>query len=150
MHLIRRFFGFLTASPLDPAEQREVRGILRPDLAREFFLQRPEDQRHALDVLRAVGGHDDLAEAALMHDIGKTASDLGAIGRSLATIWSALGFTPRGRWLTYVDHGEIGATLLEQLGAGDLTVAFARFHPGPPPPGVDTRSWHLLESADNV
>lgn len=150
MHLIRRFLGFLAAKPLTPAEQSVVTEILDPALARAFFAQRSEDQRHAFDVRGHVDGHEHLYEAALLHDVGKTASDLGAIPRSLATIWSRLGLATTGRWSEYLNHGEIGALELEALGAGDLAVAFARNHPGTTPPGIDHDSWHLLGQADDA
>ena len=150
LHLIRRFFGFLTARPLTPAEQSTVRSILDPPLAQAFFLQRSEDQRHAFGVRERLAGHEHLYEAALLHDVGKTVSDLGAISRSFATTWRRLGLPTTGRWSEYLDHGEIGAKELENLGAGDLAVAFTRHHPGTPPPGVDPASWHLLERADDA
>jgi hypothetical protein len=124
--------------------------MLDPPLARAFFAQRFEDQRHAFAVRESVAGHDHLYEAALLHDVGKTASGLGAVPRSLATIWSRIGLPTTGRWYKYLDHGKIGARELERIGADDLAVAFARMHPGSPPPGVDPESWHLLERADNA
>ena len=150
MHLIRRFFGFLTGKPLTPIEQRQVQAILTPDLARAFFSQRPEDQRHAIEVQRRVGDELPIAEAALLHDIGKAESTLGAIGRSLATLSRALGLQTTESWTRYLDHGPRGAEMLEALEASDLTIAFARFHPGPPPTDIDGEAWFLLEDADNA
>jgi hypothetical protein len=124
--------------------------MLDPPLARAFFAQRFEDQRHAFAVRESVAGHDQLYEAALLHDVGKTASGLGAVPRSLATIWNRIGLPTRGRWYKYLNHGEIGARELESIGADDLAVAFARIHPGSAPSGVDPESWHLLERADNA
>ncbi|GMR01764.1 MAG: hypothetical protein BMS9Abin20_0083 [Acidimicrobiia bacterium] len=150
MHLVRRFFGFLSAEPLTPLEQSEVSSILEPPLAKAFFAQRIEDQRHAYSVKLRVGQRNGLYEAALLHDIGKTDSDLGALSRSLATVCNSFGVPTRGRWLDYLNHGEIGAHELEMLGAGDLAVVFTRHHPGAPPLGVEPGSWHLLERADNA
>lgn len=150
MHLIRRFVGFVTADPLSPREQAYVSHLLRPALARAFFAQRHEDQRHALDVQHRAGGSDERAEAALLHDVGKTESDVGAIGRSLATLLSGVGVPIRGRWLRYLDHSSIGAKKLSSLGASDLSVAFARHHPGSPPEGIDPEEWRALEEADEA
>lgn len=149
MHLIRRFFGFLRARPLTPLEQRYVNNALRVQLARAFFAQRHEDQRHALEVERRIG-QGTCTEAALLHDIGKSESNLGAFSRSLATIWHGIGLGATGRWQLYLTHGALGADTLESLGANELAVAFTRYHPGPSPTGIDPAAWRLLEDADNA
>lgn len=150
MHLVRRFFGFLRADPLTPKEQQHVAGLLRPILARAFFAQRHEDQRHGLDVQQRAGRSQERAEAALLHDIGKTESDVGAVGRSLATLARGIGLPTRGRWLSYLDHSSIGSEELSSLGASNLTIAFARHHPGPPPDGIDPEEWQALADADDT
>ena len=150
MHLIRRFFSFVTAKPLTPHEQQQVRSVLDSGLAWIFFDQRFEDQRHALTVQHRVGGSGSLAEAALLHDVGKTESDLGAISRSLATLWNGVGLPTTGAWKSYLDHATIGADMLRDLDASDLAVTFTRFHPGSPPNGIDPSDWHALEEADDA
>ena len=74
-HLIRRFYGFVTARPLGPREQAEVVGLLTPEEAELFWSQHPADQRHAIEVahrtLRSRPGSRTLARAGLLHDIGK-------------------------------------------------------------------------------
>ena len=127
-----------------------VAGLLRPALARVFFAQRYEDQRHAFDVQQRAGGSPERSEAALLHDTGKAESDVGAIGRSLATLARGIGLQTWGRWLRYLDHGGIGSEELASLGANKLSVAFARHHPGPPPEGVDPEEWRALADADNA
>lgn len=149
MHLVRRFFGFLTAKPLTPKEQHHVQRLLPPPLARAYFAQRYEDQRHAFDVEQRIGS-ETCAQAALLHDIGKTDPDLGAISRSLATIWNGIGLPTTGRWQGYLSHGPTGADMLAEIGANQLAVAFARHHPGPPPGGIDAVAWRSLEQADNT
>jgi hypothetical protein len=148
LHLIRRFFGFLTAKPLSPGDQVFVARWLIPDLQRLFYRQRVEDQRHAVTVAMRVGDRPHLIEAALMHDIGKTTIRLGAFSRSFATLWAFTSLPIWGEWLTYIDHGPIGATLLEQSGAGDLAIVFARYHPGTAPAGFNIGDWEALEQAD--
>ncbi len=148
-HLVRRFFGFVTARPLAPSEQRFVAATLPPALADLFFSQPYQDQRHAFDVATHV---DDpkVLEAALLHDVGKARSGLGAVGRSLATIWGATGLPIRGRWSIYLAHGRLGADMLAERGATRLTVSFARHHPGPVPQGIDARQWRALAAADDA
>ena len=150
LHLVRRFLGFLTAKPLSPGEQSFVARSLTPDLQRLFFAQRIEDQRHAIDVASRVPDHTGVIEAALLHDIGKTTVHLGAVKRSLATIWVATSLPIWGEWLSYRDHGPIGAELLEEHGAGTLAVDFARYHPGAPPATHDPAQWIALEHADHA
>jgi hypothetical protein len=89
-------------------------------------------------------------EAALLHDIGKTGSDLGAFGRSFATIAGALGLASKRSWITYLHHGAIGADMLERAGASNLAVKFARSHPGPVPQGIAPEDWQALAEADDV
>ena len=149
LHLIRRFFGFVTARPLSPSEQRFVAANLSPELAALFFSQPSQDQRHALEVA-ARTGDPDLLEAALLHDVGKAQSGLGALGRSLATLWGATGLPVWGRWRVYLAHGRIGADRLQAHGAMPLTVHFARHHPGRVPDGIDPRSWEALAAADDA
>lgn len=150
LHLIRRFFGFLGAKPLSPTEQAFVTSALHPDLATLFYRQRHEDQRHAFEMAWGFSRRPDLVEAALLHDVGKSETHLGALGRSLATIWSVVPLPAPTSWSRYVDHGRIGAGLIAAAGAGDLTVAFARYHPGPAPRGIDPDDWHALEVADDA
>jgi len=150
MHLMRRFFGFLFAMRLMPSEQQQVRDALDPGLARLFFAQRFEDQRHGFTVYQRVGGRANLAQAALLHDIGKTESDLGALERSLATLWDGLGRPTSGRWQSYLAHGGSGARMLEEIDADSLAVNFAQHHPGPCPEAINPADWLLLEAADNV
>ncbi len=150
LHLAQRFFGFLTAKPLSPSDQVFVATALTPGLLRLFYTQRREDQRHALDVAHRVETYPHLVEAALLHDIGKATMGLGAIGRSLATLWALTSLPLWGEWLTYIEHGRIGADMLENDGAGNLAVSFARHHPGEPPADWDTHDWNSLTEADHA
>ncbi|HSJ71247.1 MAG TPA: hypothetical protein VLA29_06340 [Acidimicrobiia bacterium] len=150
-HLVRRFFGHLRARPLTPSEQVLVATMLSPDLHRLFTGQPHQDQRHAFDVAsRSTHRSADVLEAALTHDVGKSVAHLGPFGRAAATLWSFTPFRVRGRWQTYLDHGAIGAEMLTGAGATEFTVAFARDHPGPVPPGIDPLAWEALASADDA
>lgn len=150
LHLVRRFLGFLTAKPLSPGEQSFVARSLTPDLQRLFYTQRFEDQRHAVIVATRVDDRPHLVEAALMHDIGKSTTGLGAFGRSFATLWARTSLPVWGEWRTYLEHGPIGADLLERAGASALTVAFARYHPDEPPRDFSPQEWYRLEEADRA
>ena len=148
LHLVNRFFGFLTATPPSPRDQLFVSRSLTPNLQRLFYTQRIEDQRHAITVAIRVKDRPHLVEAALMHDVGKATIGLGAFGRALATLWGLTYLPIWGQWLRYINHGPIGAELLEANNATASTVSFARYHPGVPPTGFDSNDWCLLERAD--
>ncbi len=128
-------------------------GILSPAEAVLFWEQGQADQRHALEVAHRVlatrPGDREAARAALLHDIGKRGLNLGAIGRSLATVLDGLGVRLRGRYLAYREHGRRGAESLAAVGAGELAVTFAREHPGRAPAGTDPEQWAALLDADH-
>lgn len=149
-HLVKRFIGHVTASPLSPAEQAEVAAHLESRLRPLFFAQAPSDQRHAYEVAVRAGLGEPHTEAALLHDVGKTVSGLGPVARSLATIWSLTGLPVWGRWQAYLDHGPIGARMLFESGADRLAIEFAGSHPGPVPSGIDPGVWDILAAADHI
>ena len=153
-HLVRRFFGHFRARPLSPGEQDRVREVLPDDLASLFFRQHAADQRHAYIVARRVQtvrpDDRDALIAALLHDVGKSAVAIGAIERSLATVLHVLHVPLPRRWRRYREHGELGAAALESAAAPALAVAFARHHPGAPPPGIDPELWADLSAADHT
>ncbi|MDA2978381.1 MAG: HD domain-containing protein [Actinomycetota bacterium] len=149
-HLIRRFFGHIRARSLTESEAETVRKCLSDAMAKLFFTMVPADQRHAFDVYQRSGSESTTSTAALMHDIGKTVAPAGAFARSLATAASAVGMPLRGSWAKYRDHGEIGAKMLEEVGADSFAVAFTRGHPGKPPVGVSIEAWERLAAADDV
>ncbi len=150
LHLLNRFFGFLAARALTPTEQDYVTRMLTPPLRRLFYRQARQDQRHAFEVATRVIDAPELIEAALLHDIGKIEVTLGAFGRSFATLWGLTALPVWGQWRTYLEHGAVGAELLELNGAGFEAVAFTRHHPGPSPSGFDTSAWSILEYADEI
>ena len=151
-HLVRRFFGFLGAAPLRPAEQAWVASLLRPAEWALFWGQAAADQRHAFACARAARDvlpeRDDLARAALLHDVGKRHAGLGALRRSLATTLSFLRLPARGRLAAYLAHAAAGAADLAAAGAEPVVVDFARHHHGPRPPGLPAADWDVLCRAD--
>ena len=149
-HLSRRFFGHVRARPLGPSEQAIVTAALPPQLRRLFYRQAPGDQRHALDVyLRLEDPTPIEAQVALLHDVGKHDVRLGAMGRSLATVWSWTGLPISGSWRAYIEHGRRGAEMLEAASADPFVVVFTRRHPGPVPDGFDSEAWARLAAADH-
>ncbi len=150
-HLITRFFGVVTSRPLGPKAQESVSRALGAQESVVFWDQQAIDQRHAYEVARRVAARIGWAHAgvaaALLHDIGKRHSRLGAIERSMATVAGVVHLPMPQRWETYRDHGEIGASDLEAIAAHPLAVAFAR---GEPTRGVDTEIWGVLQAADNA
>lgn len=127
-----------------------MHGALQPGLRRLFFAQDVPDQRHAVEVAERAGGDSERVEAALLHDVGKTGSNLGAFGRSFATIAGTLGLPAKRSWIMYLHHGAIGADMLQRAGASRLAVEFTRSHPGPVPHGINPQDWHALAEADEL
>jgi response regulator RpfG family c-di-GMP phosphodiesterase len=135
---------------LSGSERDLILTILPPDLCALFLTMAVPDQRHALDVYLRTGSRPELAQAALLHDIGKVSGPEGAVPRACATVLAVVGLPLKGRWKTYVGHGPIGATILAEHNADDLAVAFARHHPEGPPDGADRERWSVLLRADHV
>jgi len=146
-HLARRFFEALVAKPLTDAQREEVRSLLRSDgEATLFFAQPSADQQHGLAAARRAPAA--LRRAALLHDVGKQASGLGVWGRSLASAGAKFHIPVKGRLARYLDHGPIGAELLEREGVERLVVDYARYHHSRRPASVPLEDWALLVEAD--
>jgi HD superfamily phosphodiesterase len=95
-------------------------------LENEFELwcrMKPHDQRHSVEVARRFSelhptfSRDEVA-AALLHDIGKVESELGIMGRVVATIAGPKGETFR----RYHDHELIGLNLCRKAGSSAETL----------------------------
>lgn len=123
-HLVKRFVGALSASPLAAGEWREVRQLLHAAESELFGRLTTADQRHALHVLRRFDSFVPDASpaarrAALLHDIGKVDSPLGTMARVVATIVG-----PRGEvFRRYHEHESRGIELLVAAGSDTLTVS---------------------------
>ena len=152
-HLVRRFFTVIAAKRPGPAAQGVLAELLSEDEARLFYLQQPADQAHAVRVADRVGstrpGDRIAVRAALLHDVGKAHSRLGAFGRTVATVLAMTGRHPSGDMAAYLDHGRLGAEDLAVIGCDAFVVEFARRHPGPAPEGADTERWAALLVADD-
>lgn len=144
-HLARRFFGSVNAKELESDELSWVRDHL---LETEFALWLRfgvADRRHSYVVARRVVKLLDekatrpVVAAALLHDIGKTATQLSTLERVFATLaGSQATFDQKRSWSTengwlgragsYLMHHELGAEMLTEAGSDPLTVAWARDH----------------------
>lgn len=153
-------------------------GLRSPDLAlaQRFLSPRawdlfvrlsPGDQAHALCVLRRLMAMGEvspwLAEAALLHDVGKTCAHLTLAHRTARVLLKrAPGFS---RWAGAGDegwrrsfyvqehHARLGAAMCEAAGCDPRTVALVRWHEAPPDalPEPDLREALVrLQAADDA
>lgn len=123
LHLVRRFRGAISRVNLMSEDLADVESLLLRD---EFVLWQTMpamDQRHSIAVMRRfkiLRPSAALPEirAALLHDVGKIASDLGVFSRVVATL-----IGPRGRRFTkYHDHERIGVQMLREINSDILTI----------------------------
>jgi putative nucleotidyltransferase with HDIG domain len=153
-HLARRFLGVWRARPLLPAEQAAVARLLGREEAALFWCQPVCDQRHGFEcaarVLGLAPSREDLAAAALLHDVGKRHAGLGAVGRALATGAGMLRLPVSRRGAAYRNHAASGAADLAAAGAPPAVVAFARSHHGPRPADITPGDWDLLCATDRA
>jgi hypothetical protein len=99
------------------------------------------DRRHSIAVARRVAGQNSsdavTVAAALLHDAGKAVDDL--------PVWERIGATclggRRARWRRYLDHENIGISLLHEAGARPDVVDILR--------GTDPRH-HIVMAADDA
>ena len=122
-HLVRRFVTSLSKRP--PAS-KDIAWVNEKLLENEFELwcrMKPHDQRHSVEVARRFSelhpnfSRDEVA-AALLHDIGKVESELGIMGRVVATIAG-----PKGeKFRRYHDHELIGLNLCRKAGSSAETL----------------------------
>jgi hypothetical protein len=118
-----------------------------------FLAQDVRDQAHGFrsgSVVAAVSGRPELIKAATLHDVGKRHAHLGAIGRSIASIFIKLSLPLSRRMTAYRDHGKYGAIALKHVGAPDIAILFARTHHGERPAEISATDWNLLQLADGA
>ena len=113
LHLVRRAIGSIDNRAPGPSSRAVAAGILNAEQLLLWEAMAGRDRRHSLHVLRrfdrfAPGASGDERAAALLHDVGKTASGLGWFLRVAATVVG-----PRGeRFRIYHQHEETGADLI--------------------------------------
>ena len=122
-HLVSRFFGALSGAQPLREDLKEVESLL---LDGEFLLWQKlptMDQRHSINVLRRFinlrpGATRPEMRAALLHDIGKLQSNLGVLGRVVATLVGRRG----ERFTAYHDHERIGSEMLQNINSDLVTI----------------------------
>jgi len=142
---IGQFWRALTAQ-IAPAERAWLAGWLTPAGLALFQALPRQDQRHSLDVARALSyaGHadPDLLAAALLHDCAKAGAGLTVWHRTLIVLLKAC----RPQWLercgqapsgwrrpfwVHVRHAELGAARVEAACYPELAVWLIRHHHTP-------------------
>ena len=122
-HLVSRFFGALSGAQPLREDLKEVESLL---LDSELLLWQKlptMDQRHSINVLRRFinlrpGATRPEMRAALLHDIGKLQSNLGVLGRVVATLVGRRG----ERFTAYHDHEKIGSQMLQNIDSDSVTI----------------------------
>jgi len=123
-HLVRRWVTSLSRRPPSSEDVLWVEGQLgrgELDLWRRMDMV---DRRHSIEVARRFGhlkndpSRDEIA-AALLHDVGKTATGLGTTERVLATLLGGR----TDRWRRYRDHEAIGVEMCRAAGSSPATLA---------------------------
>lgn len=145
VHLARRFLGALSpAAPAAADEAWAASRLIGPERTL-FASMANHDRRHAIGVarralaLRGDDAPDDLAAAALLHDVGKVHAGLGPVGRARATVRIALvgrdrvrADVARSEWTRrvalYADHPGLGAADLRARGARTRVAGWAEVH----------------------
>lgn len=147
LHLVRRFAGSVRPGAPPAADLSWADGFLSAGERALFRRMSNPDQRHAVEVARAVATElpdagDEVLAAALLHDVGKVDSRLRTPGRVGATLfWAVAPDDLADRWLaasgarrrlaSYRRHPEIGERLLVEAGAAPLTAQWAGDHHRP-------------------
>jgi len=143
LYRVRQFFRALAVRVSDK-ELEQVAHILTPASLSLFHSMAAQDQRHALEVWRALcqAGHTtpQLLAAALLHDAGKAAARLPVWQRAIIVLLKRFAprlltrlsqGEPRGwhrPFIVHARHPEIGACWAEEAGCPPLTVALIRRH----------------------
>jgi hypothetical protein len=145
-HLPRRFFRSVRRKGPSATDEMWATDQLLPAERDLWFDMSGRDRRHAIVVAKQVAvtlgpqGTRPIIAAALLHDVGKTVSRFGLLGRVVATVIIATVGRPRAATWTrgfkrqvalYARHPELGAEMLARTGSDPLTVAWAREHHSP-------------------
>jgi hypothetical protein len=164
-HLVTRFFGSLRSGPPNAADLRWARSRLSDGEWLLFERMSNPDQRHSVEVARAVVGalpdaEPEVIAAAFLHDVGKVESGFGTPARVLATVfWAIVPDRLADSWLRaplplrklaqYRRHPEIGEQLLLDAGAHPVTASWAAdHHRSMEKWRVDVRIGRVLKSCD--
>lgn len=165
LHLVVRFFSSLRPGRISEADRAWVASHLSDAEDDLFERMDRHDQRHSFEVARRVDstadvlGDDSLRcvvlTAALLHDVGKSASGLGTFGRVVATLSGLVGGRAMAKlWAQrrgftrkvglYLNYGEIGADMLRLAGSDPLVVAWSTEH------HLSAERWTMPRSAGEL
>ncbi len=122
-HLVSRFLGAISGASPSPEDLAEVESLLLDSEFRLWQKLPAMDQRHSIAVLRRFtilrpGASRPELRAALLHDIGKIQSNLGVVGRVVATLVGRRG----ERFMAYHDHEIIGSQMLQNIDSDSVTI----------------------------
>lgn len=164
-HLVSRFFGSLRLGQPEPSDLGWVRSQLSGGEWLLFERMNDPDQRHAVEVARAVvrelpDAGPEVVAAAVLHDVGKVESGFGTAARVFATLfWAIVPDRTADRWIDarlplrslaqYRRHPEIGEHLLLDAGAHPVTAQWAADHHRPMEKWrIDPRIGDVLKRCD--
>ena len=122
-HLVRRTWLSLVDRRVLPEDRVVVRSVLT-DKERELWERMSHvDQRHSVRVLRRfdarlTDARRDERAAVLLHDVGKSESNLGTFRRILATA----GVDRSNRARSYRRHEELGREMLSNAGVDSVVI----------------------------
>ena len=166
-HLVRRFFGSLRPGGPKRADHDWACSKMLPGEVELWNRMSNPDRRHAIGVAKRVEvalGHEatrPVLAAALLHDVGKSASGLRTFGRVVATMSKGLAGPGYARaWSNesgitrrvglYLRHAELGGDMLAMAGSDVLTERWAREHHKPEDDWtVDPAVASALKAADD-
>jgi hypothetical protein len=168
IYRVRQFFSALLAR-ISPDDLCEADEVLPPDAQKLFRQMSASDQRHSLNVMRTLRrqGHTEagLLEAALLHDVGKSAAKIYPWHRAIIVLsahfapgllaWLTSGEPRgwRGPFVVHRQHAEIGAEWATQAGCSALTILLVRRHQEPlrcAPQDEEERLLVALQGADGA
>jgi len=123
-HLAKRFVLSLVPSKVQEIERQWVQSVLTPSEFDLWSKMMAQDRQHSVLVgrrfvkYRPASNSAEIA-GALLHDVGKSAAQLGTLARVVATLVG-----PRmSRFRQYHNHEAIGAAMLRSIGSDEITVS---------------------------
>ncbi len=164
LYRVRQFWINLTHR-LDEEEAAEIAALLDPSLFKLFAQLSPGEQYHAGQVwhtLQQQSEHDqDMWQAALLHDVGKSRVRLNIVERSIYVLALRLMPAVAARWgqgkpsglrrafVVSKQHADWGANLVAQAGASERVVQLIRRHQDNQHTGADESLLALMQADDS-
>ena len=146
-HLAGRFFGSLRPGGPPARDRAWVAEMLTPEELALWQRLPKHDQRHTVEVARRVeaalagsahAGDTRWPACALLHDVGKLASDLSVFHRVLATLLGRAADWRLSEWeefrglrrriSLYLRHAEVGADMIRLAGGREEVAQWAYAH----------------------